>query len=76
MQEGKAAGIAKVLIAGGPVNTRQSVSNAGMGIVVDSRHVLTCVQVVNTALGLPEDSTTQPDGKIPIVFPIPEIDRT
>jgi hypothetical protein len=73
MQQGKEAGIAKVLIAGGPVRdqvTGRLVLNAGMGIVVDSRHVLTCAHVVNTAIGRALDAATHPESKVSIVFPL------
>jgi hypothetical protein len=67
------AGIAKVLIAAGAVRdpiTGLMVDNAGMGIVVDSRHVLTCAHVVNTAVGEPIESGNRPDRKVKIVFPL------
>jgi hypothetical protein len=70
----KTAGIAKLLIAGGPVRdpvTGASVSNAGMGIVVDWRHVLTCAHVVNTALQERPDAVERPveERRVPVVFP-------
>jgi formylglycine-generating enzyme required for sulfatase activity len=78
MREGRQSGVAKVLMADGPVldpRTGREVGNAGMGILVDSRYVITCAHVVNTALRLSEDAAVQPDRKVPIVLPFLESER-
>lgn len=43
--------------------------SAGMGIVVDDRHVVTCAHVVNSSLGRPFDCQGEPDLEVPITFP-------
>jgi hypothetical protein len=62
MQYGKDAGIAKLLVADGP-------KHAGMGIVIHSRHVLTCAHVVNAAVSRPVEGTLRPKGSVSVVFP-------
>jgi len=51
--------------------TGDRTQSAGMGIVVDDRHVLTCAHVVNSALGRSFESGARPDEdeKVPIAFP-------
>ena len=63
VQTGKNAGIAKVLLGKGP-------NHAGMAIVIDPTHLITCAHVVNAALGRPERSEDQPDGTVQVVFPM------
>jgi len=70
---GRYAGIAKLLISGGPILddvTGVSIDNAGMGILVDPRHVLTCAHVVNTALHNDPEETARPTRKVKVVFPL------
>ena len=78
MLQGRDAGIAKLLIADGSVRhpvTGLEIDNAGMGIVMDSRHVFTCAHVVNTALRLDEKNERQPDRKVSVMFPLSEGDQ-
>jgi hypothetical protein len=75
MLQGRFAGIATIGLARGPFNdprTGRTIRHAGMGIVVDQRHVLTGAHVVNAALGHPDEATPQPgeDEKVPILFPL------
>jgi hypothetical protein len=59
-------GIAKLHVQNDPAK------HAGMGVVVDTRLVLTCAHVVNDALGRAQRSTEQPDkdrDKVPVSFP-------
>ena len=39
-----------------------------MGFLITDRHVLTCAHVVNTALGLSEESQEQPSREVEVVF--------
>lgn len=48
-------------------------AHVGMGIVIGPRRVLTCAHVVNQALGLDEDSTMQPTGRLLLEFPLQTI---
>jgi hypothetical protein len=73
MPRGRTTGIAKLLISGAAkadLATGRLVRHAGMGIVLDSRHVLTCAHVVNAALGLPNNFAPQPTGSVSVVFPL------
>ncbi len=73
MPQARELGIAKLLITGDPVNdpvTGRPVTNAGMGIVVGPRHVLTCAHVANTAARQPVDAAARPGQKISVVFPL------
>jgi hypothetical protein len=73
MPSGRAAGIAKLLISGAPkaeLATGRPVRHAGMGSVLDSRHVLTCAHVVNAALGFPNESAARPTGSVNVTFPL------
>jgi hypothetical protein len=63
MQLGKDSGIARIFKGEGP-------EHAGMGIVVDRRHVMTCAHVVNTAVRWPPNGTTRPTFPISVVFPL------
>ncbi len=63
IQTGKYAGIAKILVGNGP-------DHAGMGIVVDPFHVITCAHVINAALGRDENAEGRPDNTINVVFPM------
>lgn len=63
IQKGKTAGIAKVLIADGP-------DHAGMAIIIDPLHVLTCAHVVNVALGEAPEEAAKPDRAVAIAFPM------
>src|SRR4051812_1431842 len=59
----RVAGVAKLLVVG------DHSQSAGMGIVVEERHVVTCAHVVNSALGREFESQNKPDEKIAIAFP-------
>lgn len=64
-QAGKNAAIAKILRGKGP-------KHAGMGIVVDPWHVLTCAHVVNTAIEAEKTNPERPgnDTKVFVEFPL------
>lgn len=73
MPQARELGIAKLLITGDPVMdpvTGRLVTNAGMGIVVGPRHVLTCAHVANTAARQPVDAAAGPGQKTSIMFPL------
>jgi hypothetical protein len=73
MLNGQDAGIAKLLVSGDETRDRvtgRPIKHAGMGIVLDSRHILTCAHVVNAALGRPNESSPEPELKVPVAFPL------
>lgn len=62
-QSGKNAGIAKILIGGGP-------DHAGMGILITPQYLMTCAHVVNTALNLEPSKRERPTGTVNVAFPM------
>jgi hypothetical protein len=76
-------GVAKVLVADDYNAYTQSsdrvdvvqVKSAGMGVVVDGRHVVTCAHVVNSALGRPFESQNKPDKQVPVAFPYSNVSK-
>lgn len=80
MQQDKQQGIAKVQIAGKPFVdpvTRRLISNAGMGIIVDSRHIITCAHVINEAMRrLDDNASQQPDAELKVSVVFPFVDGT
>jgi len=79
MQFGTDAGIAVLMMSGEPTRDRvsgRSVLHAGMGIVLDSRHVMTCAHVVNAALARPNESATSPTETVRVAFPLSRSDET
>ena len=81
MRTGKDAGIVKILMGidapleerGAP--NRRIEKHAGMGALVDRRHVITCAHVVNVAIGEAKKSDPKPTQSIGIVFPL-SVDRS
>lgn len=63
MHYGNEIGVAKVLQGEGPYH-------AGMAVVTDCRHVITCAHVVNTAAGRPIEETSKPEAPVKIAFPL------
>jgi uncharacterized membrane protein YbaN (DUF454 family) len=63
IQKGKNAGIVKVLIGDGP-------DHAGMGIVIDPLHMITCAHVVNVAIGKDDTAEERPDRAVNVIFPM------
>lgn len=62
-------GVAKILLANAShIYTTRS-PHAGMGIILDSRHVLTCAHVVNRSLDEAFEEVPQPADRVPITFP-------
>jgi Trypsin-like peptidase domain len=61
------AGVAKILLA----NTSHIPNSlhAGMGIILDRRHVLTCAHVVNRSLGKDFSEVAKSANPIPVTFP-------
>jgi Trypsin-like peptidase domain len=60
---GREAGIAKVLVGVGP-------THAGMGVILDRYHVLTCAHVVNAALSRALEDERRPDRQVLVFFPL------
>jgi trypsin-like peptidase len=58
------AGVARIILRG--VSNR---GHAGMGIVLDNRHILTCAHVLNAAIGRRLDATAQPGTMFEVDFP-------
>jgi hypothetical protein len=56
-------GSAKVLVGNGP-------THAGMGVVTDSWHVMTCAHVINRAVERPEEDSTFPADLVTVQFPL------
>lgn len=74
MKPTRRPGIAKVLLTGGPradKETGRHIRHAGMGILLDSRRLLTCAHVVNTAIGQPQTAIQQPAADVPISIDFP-----
>lgn len=63
VQVGKNGGIGKVLLSDGE-------DHAGMGIIIDPLHMITCAHVVNAALGPNLLSREQPDQSVRVTFPM------
>ena len=63
MSRERVAGVAQLLKAD------DCTKSAGMEIVVDKSHVLTCAHVVNSALGRPFELQPQPVQKVSVAFP-------
>lgn len=62
-QTEKYAGIAKILIG-------DEENHAGMGIVADVRHIITCAHVVNVALGRDPPDQARPTDEVRVGFPM------
>lgn len=63
MLEGKDGGIVKVIEGHGPVH-------AGMGLLIDRRHVVTCAHVVNKATGGDLEALAWPTQAVELSFPL------
>jgi hypothetical protein len=79
MRTGKDAGVAKILIEsdspqrdrrGAPGRPVEDRKHAGMGALVDPRHVITCAHVVNVALEEAKNNTRKPTRLVRVVFPL------
>jgi hypothetical protein len=66
-QEGKNAGIAKILLAHADAN---GCDHAGMGILIDPFHVITCAHVINAALELMPEAQDRPTRSVRVSFPM------
>jgi hypothetical protein len=76
VRKGKDAGIVQVHIGETPAG--EMPKHAGMGILVDPRHVVTCAHVINTALGRDENDAkaacTRPATTDPVALSFPMLD--
>src|ERR1700738_961185 len=74
MLKGRDAGIAMILKGESESPKGKALRHAGMGIVVSSKHVLTCAHVVNTAMCRADDVDERPgeDVRIDVVSPLVE----
>jgi len=70
VQRDKNAGIAKILVGPAPSSPEEEPDHAGMGIVIDPSHVITCAHVVNAALGRDARTQDTPGEPVRISFPL------
>jgi hypothetical protein len=69
VKQGKEAGIVQFIKNSGA-------GHAGMGVVFDNEHVLTCAHVVNVALDRDKFFDLKPKQKVPLIFPFSEDKET
>jgi hypothetical protein len=71
LQRDKNAGIAKILVGPAPASPEQEPDHAGMGIIIDPLHVITCAHVVNAATGNSDPyAQERPSEPVRISFPM------
>lgn len=62
-------GIAKILVTKDDGKYTQTSPHAGMGIILDSRHILTCAHVINRSLDRQIEESIPPGREVPVTFP-------
>jgi hypothetical protein len=71
IQKNKNAGVAKVMLESASGPSDEGSDHAGMGIIVDPFHMITCAHVINTAFpGREMEQQDPPSGSIKVTFPM------